>query len=337
MLETVDARCTLRRPPRGLASWNYSRSSVGVVSYRHPEPPDGLSLISFSQTPAGDNRLRVEGNLTACRYGRSAAVASLDRDDLAPAVQSFLDLASGSITSAALPEQADWDLHRLDPSRTVVLPQHIDISEAVSAADQAWSVMANPRQVVSRHNRETVTFRYSKWRSWSVYSKTAEAASHGLTAPPRALRAEARIRPRVGSGPWKDLAPTLDLTADDLEMIVSETDELLESIASRIGATSTLAMVRALMRGGATPNVALRLASFMSISDSLGQDVLDGIGVAPSTARRWRAEVRKFYAAGGGDDQVDLDGLEMVPLLARQFVETLQENASEELPQEVAR
>lgn len=329
MLETIDARCSLRSAPRGMSSWHYSRSAQGMTKHVHPDAPEGISRIEYTRTPAGDHRLRVEGNLTSCRYGKAAAVASLGPDDLDDAVTSFLDRA-GSVVNRAIPERDEWDLHRLDPSRTLLLPQGIETSQAVAAAESAWSVIANPRQVVSRHNRETVTFRHSLWRSWSVYDKTSEAASRGLTAPPRALRLEARIRPRKGSGAWKELAPTLELTTAARDLIVSETDELLMTIAERLGATSSLAMVRALQRGGATPNQALRLATFMHLAESLGQDVLDGIGIPASTARRWRAEVRKFYNAGGGDEQATLDGMEMIPLLAAQFVETLQRSMSED-------
>lgn len=311
-----------------MSAWHYSRTAAGMTSHRHPDPPEGISLVSYTRTPDGQHRLRVEGNLTTCQYGKRAAVASLDTHDLDDAVTSFLERA-GSVVGLGLPERTEWDLHRLDPSRTVLLPQGIETSQAVAAAEAAWSVLANPRQVVSRHNRETVTFRHSKWKSWSVYDKTSEAASRGLLAPPRALRAEARVMPRKGSGPWKELAPTLELTTAARDLIMSETDELLTSIAERIGATSSLAMVRALQRGGATPNQALRLATFMHLAETLGQDVLDGIGIPSSTARRWRAEVRKFYTAGGGDAQVELDGMEMVPLLAKQFVETLQRMESE--------
>lgn len=289
--------------------------------YRHPSPPPGVSMIAFTTTPDGDYRLRAEGNLTTCLYGPHAAAGSLEPHELPQAADALLRAVHG-VVEGPLPEPDLWDLHRLDPSRTVLLPRDLAPSDAIGSALSAWSIRCNTRQVVSRHNASTVTFRRSKWQSWSVYDKTLEARARGHDVPDGLLRLEARIRPRVGSGAWHDLRPTLALRPRDLEMISMELDALTEDLVLRLAGTTTVGMARAMTRGGASPSAALRLAAAALVLQAHGPRALtDLLGVDDRTARRWRADAARFYEAGGGADAHEADGQALVPVLARDLAD----------------
>lgn len=320
MLETIDARATVRRAPAGVSAWHYRRSASGVTAYTHPEPPPGVSLVAYSRTLAGEHRVRVEANLTTLLYGPEAAAFSLDRDDLRPAISAYLDHCSGLLAGAGLPGAEEWDLHRVDPSATYALPDDVPTCDLIEAAHRAFMGAANSRQTVTLHNSETVTYRQAKWRSWTVYDKAAEIVRKGQTPPrPNMLRLEARIRPRTGSGEWKIMSPNLAAVDDLIAKSQSENLEMLASLATRVGAASDLALVRMLMRGGATLNTALRLATVADLDARFGPAVWKSLGAAERSAQRWRAEIRQYLDASGGEEAALEDLAEVLGHLAPMF------------------
>lgn len=300
MLETIDARCNLVRMPLGADLWHFRRSASGAKSWTHPEPPPGLSLLSVSQTPAGDLRCRAEGNLTTLYAGDpDAAVASLKEDELHGAVEAFVGTAQDLLENSPVPGLAHWDVHRLDPSQTLVLPESTPARSVVAAAHKAWATTKKKGTVLSGHNNETVTLRLSKHRSWTVYDKAAEAVKKGnrLTVPLHLLRMEARLRPRQDkSETGKDWNPTLNLGPRDVDMVSKELDALGEAL-SQVSASTQLLQVRAFLRGGATPNEAMRLSTVASLVASFGPEILTDLGTPERTADRWRSEVKKYLMA----------------------------------------
>lgn len=317
------------RPPRGLDGWDYRRSARGAVSYSLPDKPEGVSLVSYSRTPDGDHRVRVEANLTTLLYGPEAAALSLHRDDLVPAVTAYLENATRLLRGAGLPNASGWDVHRMDPSVTYRLPEDLPTSDVIDAAWRAFVGRANGRQSVARHNGETVTFRQSKHLSWTVYDKTADLARKGQPAPANLLRMEARMRPRNDTS---KTAQRPDLAAVDQmhEIALAQATDMLGTVSQRVAASSQVAVIRAMMRGGASLNTALRLASVVQLTESFGDRGLISIGGAESSVRRWKAEVRKYLDASGGEDALrqDIPALLDValPMFARDFAVTPRED-----------
>jgi hypothetical protein len=295
-----------------------------------------VSLCTYARTPDGDHRVRVEGNLTTLLHGDGSAALSLHPDELPAAVSGFLEAAAGLLPSAGLPAPAGWDVHRMDPSATYLLPEDLPVALVVDAAFRAFMVAASPRQVVTRHNSQTVTYRMSKWRSWTVYDKGAEIAhkTPGATAPDNLIRMEARVRPRNATGEWKESAPTLAAMDTLLSRSVAESAAMMGNVAQYVGATGTLAVVRLLIRGGCTLNTALRLASVMDLSEAFGDQVLNDLGGSERSVARWRAEVKRYIEAAGGEDalQAELPGLiaTAMPAFARDFTVTRNQPATED-------
>jgi hypothetical protein len=246
----------------------------------------------------------MEANLTTLLHGDGSAALSLHVDELPEAVGAYLDMAAQMFPHSGLPVPKYWDVHRMDPSTTYVLPDDVPVPLVIDAAWRAFQGAANGRQSVSRHNNETVTFRMSAWRSWTVYDKGAEIArkTPGAVAQTNLIRMEARVRPRKGTGEWKEAQPTLAAMETMISKSGAEAMSMMGSVAQYLGAGTTLAIVRALVRGGASPNTALRLAAAVELSESLGDKALLEVGVDERTARRWKSEVRKYLAAGGGED-----------------------------------
>lgn len=314
-METVDVRTDLDYPVKGLSDWKYSRPSHEVSTWKHPSPPPGISLLTVSRTPTSRCRVRLEGNLTTALYGLGSAVGSLERSEVPAAAGALLTLAEEA-TGRTLPAPSAWDLHRGDPSTTLLLPEGHTVRDVVLHLHREWMLRRNRRQTVTLVNDQTVTFQHSGWHAWSVYDKTAEALRRGHPCPPRAMRLEARVRPRKGSGAWKAARTTLDLNDNDWSLIMTELDAMQHDLVTKLAGVTLAGMIRALERGGASPNAAHRLAARMLLEQALGRDsVADTLPT--STAERWRAEARKFYTAGGGDDAYEADGEAMVPLLAR--------------------
>lgn len=301
MIETIDARCNLVRMPLGADTWHFRRSASGAKSWTHPEPPPGLSLLTVSQTPAGDLRCRVEGNLTTLYAGDpDAAVASLLEDELPGAVDAFVGTAQDLLGNSPVPDLHRWDLHRLDPSTTLVLPESTPARTVVKALSQSWATTRRKGTVLSGHNEETVTLRLSKHRSWTAYDKAAEAHKKGnrlVGEDANLLRLEARLRPRVDkSETGKDWNPTLHLTAKDVDMVRNELEHLGEALA-QVSASQLVLQVRAFIRGGATPNEAMRLSTVATLVATFGPEILTELGTPKSTADRWRSEVKKYLTA----------------------------------------
>ncbi len=301
MIETLDARCNLVRMPLGVDLWHFRRSASGAKSWSHPEPPPGLSLLSVSQTPAGDLRCRVEGNLTSLYAGDpDAAVASLREEELPGAVDAFVGTAQDLLGNSPVPELHRWDVHRLDPSQTLVLPDSTPARTVVKALSQSWATTRRKGTVLSGHNNETVLLRLSKHRSWTVYDKATEALKKGnrLVSPEaNLLRMEARLRPRQDkSETGKDWNPTLHITQKDTDMIRNELDTLGEAL-SQVSASQLVLQVRAFIRGGATPNEAMRLSTVATLVATFGPEILTDLGTPERTADRWRSEVKKYLIA----------------------------------------
>lgn len=325
MLETIDVRASLRHAPRGLSGWHYRRSASGVTSHSHPAPPPGVSLCTYSQTPDGQHRVRVEGNLTSLVHGSDKACYSLRLEEAGEARTALLDHAADLLGD--VPPAGSWDVHRLDPSMTYVLPDDQETGDVVRGAHEAFRVIANPRQVVSLHNDQTATLRRSKSHSLTVYDKAAEARSKGVYPDVKnLLRVEQRIRPRNATGEW---AMKPDLSDLDALAVKSWEDQLttLSDIGVRMAATQTLMLVRALIRGGATPNAALRLAAVVELERSTGPGVLAALGVAQSTGERWRSDVRRYLKNSGGEDAAldDFNSMlaEMLPAFAAEHEVTV--------------
>jgi len=314
VIETIDARCDLVRPPLGVDRWDFRRSATGAKSWTLPreERPDGVSLLSVSLTPAGDLRCRVEANLTTLYAGTPhAAVASLTAEEVPGAVDALAGTVQEVLGNSPAPEPHRWDVHRLDPSTTLVLPDAVPATTVVRGLRDAWSLTRRKDSTLSAHNDQTVTLRLSKHRSWTAYDKAAEAAgkANPLRLPPNLLRLEARLRPRQAKnalhGEWN---PTLALTKDDLGMVENELDAMTEALA-QVSAAQGLMTVRALIRGGATVNEAMRLNTVATLVAAYGPAVLTELGAAQSTADRWRADVKRYLAASA-DEGDALAGIE---------------------------
>lgn len=265
-----------------------------MTSYRLPEPPAGVSLCSYVRTPDGSHRLRVEGNLTTALHGEGKACGSLHADEVSAAADSLLALVGASV-EATLPARARWDLHRLDPSRTVSAGESRD--GLLEGALRAWEAARTPRQTVARYNRETVRWQRSGWRSWEVYDKSSEMESRGWQPIKGLVRLEARVRPRKGTGAWKDCAPTLAFDAQTRGMVMDEIEALGRSVVARAAAVGMLATIEMLVEGGVPANSAMRLAAYLAVADEMGQDSLTRVGISDQTIRRWKREI----AAALGD------------------------------------
>lgn len=63
-------------------------------------------------------------------------------------------------------------------------------------------------------------------------------------------------------------------------------------------AVALLATIEAIKKTGVPSQKALRLGAFVLLEGALGREVWKLVGIPPSTARRWRAEVRKADASG---------------------------------------
>ena len=81
----------------------------------------------------------------------------------------------------------------------------------------------------------------------------------------------------------------------------------LQALTSALGtmaAGGTLTVVRALLRGGANPNQALRLASVAQVATEFGWQTISDLGVPERTEMNWRRELKKFLEASGGAEAV---------------------------------
>jgi hypothetical protein len=248
----------------------------------------------------------MEANLTSLVYGADKACYSLRPGELLAGVAAYLS-AAGQLLGD-VPDSSAWDVHRLDPSQTYALPAEFPVPPVVLAAHRAFLGMATPRQVVSLHNDQTATFRLAGWRSVMVYDKGAEARAKGIyPAAPNLLRIEQRIRPRNASGEWEAMKKmTLAQLDEALFQVKTDSVELLGHLAQKLGASSQLIVVQTLMRGGASLNTALRLATVIQLHEEFGPAGLTMLGGAESTVFRWRAEVRKYMKAAG-DEQTAMD------------------------------
>jgi hypothetical protein len=275
-----------------MRDWAYRRNPrAGVETWQHPEPPDGLSLVTVTRTPDG-HRLRAEGNLITALHGPRAAAGTLDVEEIPDSVDAFLALVTGSVGAEVAPAHR-WDLHRLDPSMTVQLPSGLSTSEVVTAALASWSVL--PSRNVSLHKRETCTRLITKWRSHSVYCKSSDLRHKGYTnVPDGLLRLEARLRPRTAkSAAFKAFRPTLALSPADFGVIVSEIELLMGSLTS-VMAGQDLALIRTLVDAGCAPSMAMRVSGTYRLLTAFGPGVWQSLGVDERTGRRWSAEVREW-------------------------------------------
>lgn len=303
MIETIDVRATLRHAPRGLAGWDCTRRADGRTSFRYPAPPPGVSLCSYARTPDGDHRARMEFNATSLVHGPEKACYSLQESEMGAVVSAALEAAS-SLLGGSVPGPEGWEIHRLDPSMTYALPDDLPCPEVVTAVHRAFRLLAEPRHVVSLHNDQTATWIRAKWRSAEVYDKGADARRKGI-APDvlNLLRVEQRIRPRNATGDWKMARRTNLAQVDALAArSMAENLQLLADLGTRMAAGESLTLVRALIRGGASVNAALRLSAAVELERAFGGEALQLLGVADSTARRWSADTRKYLAASGGVD-----------------------------------
>jgi hypothetical protein len=278
----------------------------------------------------------VEGNLTTLLHGGSAAAFSLHPDELPSAVDAYLDAAYDLLPGSGLAAAAGWDVHRMDPSSTYLLPDDLPVAAVVDAAFKAFHTAANSQQSVARWNNQTVVWRRSRWLSWTVYDKGAEVfgKSKGATdVPTNLLRMEARVRPRNATGEWKEAAPTLAAMDTLLQKSVNESAAMLSNVAQYMGATGTLAVVRLLIRGGCSLNTALRLASVMDLSEAFGDQVLNDLGGSERSVQRWRSEVKRYVEAAGGEAAMrdELPGLiaTALPAFARDFAVEVKEPESD--------
>jgi hypothetical protein len=275
-----------------------------------------VSLCSYARTPDGDHRARLEVNGTALVHGPAKACYSLRRDEMPLAVDALLAVARDLLGDALGP--AAWDVHRFDPSITFALPEGTPAAEVVVGAHRAFRLLAEPRHVVSLHNDQTATWIRAKWRSVMVYDKRAEALHKGVVPDvSNLLRVEQRIRPRTATGDWKMARQT---NLGDMDALASRTMtdslQLLGDIGVRMAAGQSLALVQALMRGGASLNAALRLSAVVELERSFGGGALTQLGAAESSAKRWRAEVRKYLEASGGEEAM----VESLPGVLEQLV-----------------
>jgi hypothetical protein len=322
VIETVEARADLRHAPRGLGGWSSYRSPKGITTYSHPSPPPGVTSCRYVRTLDGVHRGRIEGNLTALRFGPSKTCYSLRPADLPAARDALLD-AAANLLGDVCPDAAAWDVHRFDPSATYRLPDDVLPSELVIAAHAAFRVMAEPRHVVSLHNDQTATWIRAKWRSVMVYDKGAESRRRGVV-PDAAnlLRIEQRIRPRRATGEWAEMNKSTLAEIDALATkSMAENLELLSDLGVRMAAAQSLTLIRALLRGGASPNAALRLAMAVELERSYGSRSLEAVGLAESTAHRWRSDIKRYLAASGGMDAATADLSEVLATMVPTFAD----------------
>jgi hypothetical protein len=296
--------------PAGVRSWPKSvNRSKGLTTWRLPdeERPEGVSMVSVTQTPAGVS-CRVESNLTSLMYGKDLAVGSLRRDEVRAAGALLADTASNIIGLPYLEYPEVWDLHRLDPSRTLVL-REASTGELVDAAYRGWLGLAGASaRRVTMISGQTARLDHTTWRSWSIYDKRTEAMSkHNpfiSDETPGLLRVEARLRPRSAKADtWANWSPTLALTDLDLEVAVNELHALMGAI-DKLSAAGTLALTRRLVKAGASANAAMRLASASTIAEQFGWAEVERLGVPERTVQRWRLELSELLSDVDADDFV---------------------------------
>jgi hypothetical protein len=147
---------------------------------------------------------------------------------------------------------------------------------------------------VTLHKRETCTRAITKWRSHSIYDKTADLRHKGQPSPHGLLRLEARLRPRAAKAEaFKTFRPTLALAPEHLETSMRELDLLASSVNS-IAATSDLMLTRALIAAGCTHSEAVRVCTTTRLVTTFGVEILSELGVPSRTAERWISELRRW-------------------------------------------
>lgn len=328
MLETVSATALAPRMaglPHMSVGWGSSRKADGRTSYtcEKPDRPDGVTSVAVYPEPGtpGEWRIRFEGNLTSALYGEAAKAGSLTREELAPARDALLGAV---IEWAGLPryfseEGPDiWGVTRLDVSTTWALSESPE-PLIRSAGPLLASLCSTQRAVFSQYTRAggtTAKAQLSKGRVHRLYNKGVEAGFTGR----HAMRLETQIRCKQLAG-WKRLGLSLALEREGLDM-ASEEQSQVERLIWGATAVAGEGMVELLMRGGASPNEAIRLWGAMAIAEERGWDALP---VPARTAQDWRLRVGRYLKAAGGPEAAH-GAVERaatragVPLLARDLV-----------------
>lgn len=285
--------------------WAYANRD-GVLSWTATRPAPGTSSLRVTVAPDNVARCRWEGNLTALLYSPAETWRSLAEDEARLMLDSLPDVVRGQLprrwSSSLETDPRGFRVVRMDPSATRVVE---DTAEAVGTFLRAFQRVRSGRQVVSANWSEsaTVTLRFGKHRSWSVYEKTAEALAKGQDPPPNLLRVEARVFPRnLRSGNYRD-SDGLHLGKVDNVMAKAKAElTSLESAAAFAAGASAYTLAELLIRSGLSEVSAYRLTTYALVSESLGDGAVQASGVKPRTVARWRRELREALAASGSPD-----------------------------------
>lgn len=338
MIETIAATHWVGAgtTPSRVYGWDVSRTATGdqVLTCRHPGRPDGVSTVQLINMAGLDHPLlKIEGNITSCLYGKQGKAGSLHKVEVQEGADLLLSQAVGWAELRGVDDPSGWSLTRLDPSMTYRVREGHAESVIRQAADRLEESCTSSRSVWSMHRSHggtTATARLSKGCVRKIYNKGVETRSQGLPMPVDALRCEATIRPKKLAR-WQSLDARLSMTEEVLTMAEQELSAIEQLIWGTTASTG-VAMVDLLRKGGASATEAYRLWGVLSIADERGWDSL---GVPYRTAHDWRKRIEKYLDAAGGDEAVKeaMRGMtESVggPLYAAELVEMLTEADDDE-------
>lgn len=288
LLETIALSGQLHEAGRQtkLRDWRLFAVPNGVKRWIAPPDlmPEAVGHLSLSRDPALTWRVHVEANLTSLAHSKVLKYASLHSSELAPTLNHLIALVLDVVDQAPYGHES-WMVKRFDPSRTYRVGDALD--DVLGSARDSWMRRKNGRQTLSEvtSTGRTVTLKFSKGHSWSVYDKSAEHEG----APPGLARVESRVRPQK------------PLTLAALEAGMNEHDDVdsaIESLTAIVGEAG-MQMTQHLIRGGAEPAEALRLGMPALLLAQYGEHALHNAGIPVSSARRIRARIRELLDAAG--------------------------------------
>lgn len=82
-----------------------------------------------------------------------------------------------------------------------------------------------------------------------------------------------------------------------------------EQVLAQVLGAGVYGAAQAMVQAGVRPAVALRLVGYVILEGTMGREAIDALGMAPSTSRRWRAELREALRAADLPESAPADVL----------------------------
>jgi hypothetical protein len=250
----------------------------------------------------GDTYFAVEGNLTALLYGADAAVGSLHRSEVGPALDMLYEVA-GQTAGKPIPPMRHMWFSRFDASGTKVLPPEAPARDVLAALHEYVAPRAGAHCTVwdVRSNGHTVAFGNRSSKFTRVYE--SGAAHPDLWVPPNTLRTEVEHRTTQKGRTFMD---EHDRIADIAEEDLREIGEHLTMAVAQYN-IAALGLIRKGMEvleatGGKTykPGQDIVYAWALSVLTQGGVAALTRQGINERTAFRYKAECERLVVAAYG-------------------------------------